>query len=299
MSLTKLTDTVYVLQAPTNIGLIAAPDGQAVAIDSGIDDSIARKLLKEADKEGLQVKAIINTHSHADHIGGNHFIVGRTGAGVFTSALEAPYVEQPLYEPYTLTGGAYPWKELQNKFLLARASKVTEMLQPGEFSIHGLDLNIISLPGHSLGQIGVQADGVLFCGDSFISSNLLQKHGIPYNVNIHDYLETLDKLSKTNCNWYVPAHGTPSSNITEDLEVNRDKVLSLIQMVESLLSDPQEIDTLVSNICSALEVKAANTGIYYLYRTAVTAYLSYLYQLGRAKTEMDNNRLFWLTNKTG
>lgn len=294
MALTKLKDSVFVLQAPTNIGLIASPDGQAVAIDTGIDESIARRLLKEAEKEGLQIKAVINTHSHADHIGGNQFVVSRTGAKVFTSPLEAMNVRHPLLEPYTLTGGAYPWKELQNKFLLAKSSIVTENLLPGRFNCLNIELDILNLPGHSLGQIGILADGVLFTGDAYISANLLQKHGIPYNVNIQDHLQTLDLIKQTNCDWYVPSHGTPSTNISEDLEINRNTVLNLIQLLETWLCEPQECETLVSRLCSNLGVNAANPGLFYLYRTSVTAYLSYLFELGRAKTYMENSRLYWL-----
>lgn len=293
MTLTRLTPSVYVLQAPTNIGLITSPNGDAIVIDSGIDDSIAKRLLREAEKLGLSIKSIINTHSHADHIGGNSYLTARTGALVYTSALERPYVENPWFEPYTLVGGAYPWKELQNKFLLAKPSSVAATLSAGRISILGIPLEVINLFGHSIGQIGILHDGVLFTGDAFISGQLLEKHGIPYNVDITEYLKTLDILNDMNCSWFVPSHGEPRRDIKADLELNRSTVLSLIRYIEEQLEQPEELESLIAYLCSKLNISALNPGLYFLYRTSVTAYLSYLFEQGRVTTKIEANKLYW------
>ncbi|MCL5289868.1 MAG: MBL fold metallo-hydrolase [Bacillota bacterium] len=293
MTLTKIRDGVYVFKAPTNIGVIAADTGEAIVIDSGIDESVARKLMREAENEGFHIKAIINTHSHADHIGGNPFIAARTGAVVYASPLEAPFIETPLFEPFMLTGGAAPWKEMCNKFLLAKPSNVSEKLPAGPVTILGLPLEIVALPGHSADQIGVLYNGVLFAGDAYISGNLLEKHGIPYNVDIQAYLASLEMLGTLECEWYVPSHGEHSRDITSDIGYNRSKVINLIEQVESWLSQPMEAEELLAKLCSHLAVTAANPGIFFLYRTAVMAFLSYLYEQGRAKTMIQENRLLW------
>lgn len=293
LALTKIKDLVYVFKAPTNIGVITSDAGDAVVIDTGIDESVARKLMREVENEGFHIKAIINTHSHADHIGGNPFIAARTGAVIHASPLETPFIENPLYEPCMLTGGAYPWKEMRNKFLLAKPSTVGEILQAGPAAVCGLPLEIIALPGHSVDQIGVLYNGVLFAGDAYISGNLLEKHGIPYNVDIQEYLESLERLASLTCQWYVPSHGEPSQNITSDIEYNRSKVVKLIERIESWLSEPWEAEELVAQLCSHLGVTAANPGLFFLYRTAVMAFLSYLYEQGCAKTTIQDNRLLW------
>ncbi|SHF32538.1 Glyoxylase, beta-lactamase superfamily II [Desulforamulus putei DSM 12395] len=293
MALEKIKNSVYVFKAPTNIGVIASDTGEAIVIDTGIDESVARKLLREVEKEGFRIKAIVNTHSHADHIGGNPFITARTGAVVCASPLETPFIETPLFEPVMLTGGASPWKEMRNKFLLAKPSTVGEKLQAGPVNLCGLHLEIVALPGHSVDQIGVLYDGVLFAGDAYISGSLLEKHGIPYNVDIQAYLASLEKLGSLSCEWYVPSHGEPSQDITSDIEYNRSKVLKLIEQIESRLSESWEAEGLVSQLCSHLGVTAANPGLFFLYRTAVVAFLSYLYEQGRAKTTIQDNRLLW------
>lgn len=293
MALTKLTDSVYVLQGPTNIGLIVSSSGDAVVIDTGIDESVARKFLREAEQEGFKIKTIINTHSHADHIGGNSFIQSRTGAEIYTSAQEAPFVRNPLLEPIMLLGSAFPWKEMQHKFLYAKPSIVTGEITPGSCEIFGVNLEIVSLPGHSIGQIGVSADGVLFVGDAFISSKLLQKHGIPYNVHIEEYFRTLIKLEEFDCTWYVPSHGLPARDIREDLEVNRETIQKQLALVENWLIEPLAAEDLLSKLCSYSEVSATSPAFFFLYRTTVMAYLSYLYEQGRVKTLLQDNRLLW------
>lgn len=294
MALIKLTDAVFVLKAPTNIGVIKAADGSAVVIDTGIDESVARKLLRELEHEGLQIKAIINTHAHADHIGGNSFIVSRTKAVIYASEAETALLENPLLEPSMLIGGAYPWKEMRNKFLLAKPSTVSEKLTDGTVTINNIPLEIIPLAGHSLGHIGVLYDGVLFTGDAYISAIALEKYSIPYNVDIPTYLSSLEKLANIQCQWFVPSHGDPAQDISCDLENNRTTVLKQIQLLEDWLHEPQTAEELLVKLCSHLGTSAANPSLFFLYRTAVLAYLSYLYETNRAKTTLQDNRLLWL-----
>ena len=50
--------------------------GEALAIDP-LDH---KKCLEKAKKNNWQITKILNTHEHADHIGGNQELVGATGA---------------------------------------------------------------------------------------------------------------------------------------------------------------------------------------------------------------------------
>lgn len=293
MTLVKLTDEVMVFKAPTNIGVIKAAAGTAVVIDTGIDESVARKLLREIESEGLQIKAIINTHSHADHIGGNPFITARTSAVVYASEAETPFLENPLLEPSMLVGGASPWKELRNKFLMAKPSTVSQKLTGGTVSICGISLEIVPLPGHSLGHIGVLYDRVLFTGDAYISTKTLEKHGIPYNVDITAYLSSLAKLKDINCSWFVPSHDEPAQEISGVLEKNHSTVLEQIELIEGWLKEPQTSEELLAKLCSHLGATAANTGLFFLYRTTILAYLSYLYENNLIQTTLQDNRLLW------
>jgi len=60
---------------------------QAVVVDPGGDTD---KILTRIQEHGLKVAAVINTHGHFDHVGGNRKIVEVTGAPLWIHAADAP-----------------------------------------------------------------------------------------------------------------------------------------------------------------------------------------------------------------
>lgn len=74
-------------------------------------------------------KAIVNTHSHADHCGGNRYIKERTGATIYASEIESAIIQYPLLEPLYLFSGASPLRDLRNKFLMAQSSSVDHVIK--------------------------------------------------------------------------------------------------------------------------------------------------------------------------
>ena len=107
--------------------------------------------MKLATQNNWEIKAIINTHSNADHIGGNHYLQQQTGCPIFTNGIETAFTNYPVLEPSFLYGG-YPCKELRSKFLLAKESRAVE-LTDYEFPE---ELEVMPLPGHFFDMIGVR-----------------------------------------------------------------------------------------------------------------------------------------------
>ncbi len=68
MELKKITEQVYYISNSLNFGVVKDGEGSAILIDTGFDDDAGGKILKVLEEAGLSVKAIINTHSHADHL---------------------------------------------------------------------------------------------------------------------------------------------------------------------------------------------------------------------------------------
>ena len=81
LELRNIKGHTWAAEGPVNIGLYER-DGQAVLIDSGNDSSSGRKILRLAEEKGWKIRLIINTHFHADHVGGNAFIQKRTGCAI-------------------------------------------------------------------------------------------------------------------------------------------------------------------------------------------------------------------------
>ena len=99
----------YYINCPAKIGVYL--DGvDAYLIDSGSDKDAGRKIRQIFDKNGWNLKAVFNTHSNADHIGGNKYLQGQTDCKIYARGIERDFTEHPILEPSFLYGG-YPCKE--------------------------------------------------------------------------------------------------------------------------------------------------------------------------------------------
>jgi len=129
MELKKITELVYYIPNPANIGVVKDGEKSVILIDTGLDDDTGKKVLRLLEENGLFPKAIVNTHSHADHCGGNRYIKERTGATIYASEIESAIIQYPLLEPLYLFSGASPLRDLRNKFLMAQSSSVDHVIK--------------------------------------------------------------------------------------------------------------------------------------------------------------------------
>lgn len=126
MELIKVGEKTYYIKNPTNIGIYKIDDENVYLIDSGNDKEAGKKILKIVEEQGWKVKGIINTHSNADHIGGNKVIQEKTNCKIYAHNIESSFTQYPILEPSFLYGG-YPFEDLKHKFLLAKESDVVNM----------------------------------------------------------------------------------------------------------------------------------------------------------------------------
>lgn len=75
-----------------------------------------KKVRRILDEKGWNLSGVLNTHSNADHIGGNQYLQQQTGCKVYSSGIEKAFTEYPILEPSFLYGG-YPCKTVKS-FLL-------------------------------------------------------------------------------------------------------------------------------------------------------------------------------------
>ena len=81
--LVQITDSNYYIQSPAKIGLVRLQGNDVCLIDSGNDKDAGRKVQQILDANGWRLTVIYNTHSNADHIGGNAYLQRQTGCRIF------------------------------------------------------------------------------------------------------------------------------------------------------------------------------------------------------------------------
>ncbi|MGH2533794.1 MAG: MBL fold metallo-hydrolase [Thermomicrobiales bacterium] len=88
MAIIELTERVAVVPGGVNVGVVRADGNRCIMVDTGLNETNAKRVLKAIREElGGEVVAILTTHGHADHFGGNAAVVKRTGARVYAPAL--------------------------------------------------------------------------------------------------------------------------------------------------------------------------------------------------------------------
>jgi glyoxylase-like metal-dependent hydrolase (beta-lactamase superfamily II) len=278
----SITENVGVLPLRTNVGFVRCGT-DCVVIDTGIDEDAGKRILKTATTLGLRIKAIVNTHSHSDHYGGNAFLVQRTGGEVLAPAGESWVLEQPWLEAAYLSQGAVPLPQLINRFVLGPASKVDRTITEGAFSAGGLTLEAVSLPGHSFAMTGIGAGGVLFCGDALFGAETIRKHGVLF---LHDPDRTrasLLRLETLLYEWFVPSHGPPcpKNELPSLVRENISAIDSFDDIILRVLDGPMSMSRLTSRALVAAGLHLGDPSRIILMHSTVMAHISCLSRRGR------------------
>lgn len=290
----QLSERVYVAPGGTNIGIVIADDGRAVLIDTGLNDTPARKVLRAVQEElGVEVRAIFNTHGHADHFGGNAFLLKRTEAKVYAPDIDELTLRHPVMQAVMLYGGADPVDTIRTRFLVADDSRVDGILTPGPNLVEGVELEVISLPGHSINQMGFVVDGIFFCADVVFPEATLIKYPIPYLYGLTDHLDALDYALTVDCTWVVPGHGPTAPRIAELVQRNREVIDFVITAILDGLDTPASSDEVCAALFRRLDVPVDDEQAYFLLRPTVNAYLSHLQRAGQIAVSTEDRQVRW------
>lgn len=131
---------------------------EGVVVDPGDDTD---RILEAVSRHGLKVVAVINTHGHFDHTGGNQRIVTETGAGLLIHELDVPMLARAVDTAamFGLTAENSP--------------PPSRFLTEGEFVAFGeYRLRVLHTPGHTLGGCSLHLEGMVFTGDTLFADSV-------------------------------------------------------------------------------------------------------------------------------
>ena len=147
-----------------HVHLVLTDDG-VVLVDTGLPGKSAKieQALADARRSVGDVRTILLTHWHADHVGGAAALHRRSGARTVAHALDAPVIRGDAPMPMTAL-------QRVGKYLTGTPQPVPvdeALAADGPVSVPGF--RAFHTPGHTAGHVSYlldRADGVLFAGDA-------------------------------------------------------------------------------------------------------------------------------------
>ena len=286
--LIQVSKDCFYIESPARIGLIRVSDDAVCLIDSGNDKDAGKKVRKILDANGWNLKAIFNTHSHADHIGGNRYLQAQTGCRIYAPGIECAFTRNPVLEPSFLYGGNPP-KDLRHKFTMAQESDA--MLLSQEVLPEGIQM--IELPGHSFDMVGFRTqDDIVYLADCLSSEETLEKYQISFLVDVQAYLQTLEKVKQMEAALFIPAHASPAEDIARLAQLNINKVHEVSDQIVSLCIEPASFEQLLKKLFEIYNLRMTFEQ-HALVGSTVRSYLTYLTNEGHLHSMIENNLLMW------
>ncbi len=131
---------------------------EGIIIDPGDE---AKRILKKTKDLGLNIKTIVLTHAHRDHIGALMDVKKATGAAlaIHTDEIEMLKLKFPQSLAASPTSQTPPTPE--------------RLLKGGDYiEVGDLRFLVLHTPGHTPGGICLLGDGVLFSGDTLFNAGI-------------------------------------------------------------------------------------------------------------------------------
>jgi len=167
-----------------------------------------QKILDFIKENNLNVKLIINTHAHYDHIGGNIFFKESLNIPVCTSKEASEAITDPKKNLSAYTGNE------------VRSPKADKILNDKDvIKLGDKKLTIITTPGHSACGISIYCDNLLFSGDTLFAESV-GRTDLP-GGNLDDLLTGIHKklLVLPEDTQIFPGHG-PETSIGIEAKTN-------------------------------------------------------------------------------
>ncbi len=182
---------------------------EAIIIDPGFDTGlVAKRILREAVQLELQIKYIVNTHGHSDHISGNGMVKKLMAAPILIHEYDAPMLTKATENLTMLLG-----------FRTVSLPPADRMLHNGDtIEVGEVMLRVLHTPGHTRGSISILGDNVVFTGDTLFAGSI-GRTDLP-GSSPKEIMSSLKKLIALSDHIKVyPGHG-PVSTIGEEKKSN-------------------------------------------------------------------------------
>ncbi len=135
---------------------------QCVVIDPGLDPE---RIVEQLESEQLEPVAILNTHGHCDHIGGNRLLKDRFPAAKLIIGRR---------DAHMLADAAANGSRMFGQSVVSPAAE-QELAGGEQLELAGMPIRVLSVPGHSAGHVAYLIENtvpLLFAGDVLFAGSI-------------------------------------------------------------------------------------------------------------------------------
>lgn len=198
----KVSDNIYMLDSSIGSHVYLIKGEEIILIDTGLP-FMRQGILKEIKSMGIElteIKHILITHHDIDHIGNAFILQQLTGAKIWASREDIPYIYGDIDRS--------SFKKYFKYIFKLKVPKNINPYQSGE-NINGIE--IIPTPGHTPGHVSFLYHDALFTGDLLENKGgKLKPYPSAWNWDNEVMAKSVEKVAGMAVKWICPAHGKPA-----------------------------------------------------------------------------------------
>jgi glyoxylase-like metal-dependent hydrolase (beta-lactamase superfamily II) len=237
-----------------------------VVVDSGIQEK-KELLLKEVGKYNFKKIFVILTHAHPDHIGNNYVLKESYNPIFITNVNSKKLIEDYKYQFDKVVGQTKKYFDITKKLkdfyfgLLDKEIRIDiSFYDEMNIDLNSVNLNIVHLPGHTIGDIGIIDEK----NKLLILSELIFKHSretIIYIENYKKYINSLNVVKRfvkrLDIGCLITSHEEKpivgKDEILDLVQCNLDYINKLRSNIEKLYKKEYSIEEIAKKVCEIYE----------------------------------------------
>lgn len=236
----------------------------------------------------VQVRAVLTSHVHFDHVGNHAGLKARYGTEIITTAMDAGIVHDNVSMKACFYSSTRSEIEKDYSEMIFDVDRI---IYPNQKSVEvdHIEFRILPLPGHSLCQIGyVTQDDVAYLADSVQSAEILEKEKLIYMLDWKTGINTINALRGYSLSKYVLAHYGVYEDIHTVLEQNIRIYTKEMKAVMELVESGMTLDDMTAKVVEKYNIPLFKIKKARIVERVVRSHMEYLVEEQYLKLEIKN-----------